>query len=361
MKLFDEFEAVRFPEENLIFITRSGFIYYIYEIGHKHRGSENWGYKGWRKHRNAGNDHITVKNYSDINREELTEAMGGMYPEKETDFMRLCHPSQLCIRDMLYLLDEDFPNYMSDRTINHSVHRFLLRSDICYKSFLKLNELFNNAIAHCQDKEHVLNLIKELSFSVIGKDIFKKEIRIVDGHDSSSFFWIMPVRIIDYSDSDSIDSVAEMGSVEISIEENDVDQYLTPFLYKYFDEDLEANKNRPDASGFDWNLTYNFSTYESVEKILKDIRSTIDVWNSGGENEFTGKLREKRGWATYTLLYAKDLSEEQVKEYNASRPTTDDTIIELIIDFFNRFIYRMEYMMKVGKENGYDLISFMGP
>ena len=34
---------------------------------------------------------------------------------------------------------------------------------------------------------------------------------------------------------------------------------------------------------------------------------------------------------------------------------------ELIIDFYRRFIYRMEYMMKIGKENGYDLISFMGP
>ena len=30
MKLFDEFDAVRFPEENLIFITHDGYIYYIY-------------------------------------------------------------------------------------------------------------------------------------------------------------------------------------------------------------------------------------------------------------------------------------------------------------------------------------------
>lgn len=28
---------------------------------------------------------------------------------------------------------------------------------------------------------------------------------------------------------------------------------------------------------------------------------------------------------------------------------------------YQRFTYRMEYMMKVGKEKGYDLISFMGP
>ncbi len=85
------------------------------------------------------------------------------------------------------------------------------------------------------------------------------------------------------------------------------------------------------------------------------------AWSSGRETEFTEKLREKRGWATYSLLYAKDLSDEQIKEYNANRPTEDDTEINLIIDFYRRFIYRMEYMMHVGKEKGYDLISFMGP
>lgn len=37
------------------------------------------------------------------------------------------------------------------------------------------------------------------------------------------------------------------------------------------------------------------------------------------------------------------------------------TETDLIVDFYRRFIYRMEYMMKVGKENGFDLISVMGP
>ena len=57
---------------------------------------------------------------------------------------------------------------------------------------------------------------------------------------------------------------------------------------------------------------------------------------SGNENEYTAKLKKSRG-------------------------IEEDTEVELIIDFYRRFIYRIEYMMKVGKENGYDLISFMGP
>lgn len=82
---------------------------------------------------------------------------------------------------------------------------------------------------------------------------------------------------------------------------------------------------------------------------------------SGRETEYTKKLKAKRGTATYQLLYAKDLNEEEIAEYNANRPTEDDTEVGLVVDFYQRFPYRMEYMMKGGKEKGYNLISFMGP
>jgi hypothetical protein len=321
MKLFAEFEAVKFPEENLIFVTHNEFLYYIY----------NPKYEVWRKHRNAGNDCITVSNYQDINRAELEAAMNGVFPEKETDFMRLCHPRQLCIRDMLYLFKEDYANYMSDYAIYHTVHEFLLESSICYKAFEEIKKLFEKAVVRQQTNQQILRNIKKLCSQMIGRDIFKKEIGIVDGHDSSSYFWIMPVRVIDYKDSASLDSVAKMRSAEISIEENDVDRYLTPFLYKYFDEELKANKKRRYVTGFEWYLEHNFFTYDSIRNILGDITDTIEVFSSGRETEYTKKLKET------------------------------NTEIELIIDFYHRFIYRMEYMMCVGKEKGFDLISFMGP
>ncbi len=362
MKLFDDFEAVKFPEENLIFITKRGYIYYIYIPKYEH----------WKKYKNAGYDNITVNNYPDVSKKELKKALGGIFPKKETDFMRLCNLSELCIRDMMNLFDEDYSNYMSDYDISHSVHRFLLESDICYKSYLKLKELFDKANALKQDHEQIIIQIKELSFDLIGRDIFKNEIGIVDGHNASSYFWIKPVRVIDFSDTNDFDNVAGMKSNEISIEEDDIAQYLTPFLYKYFDDELEANKNRVEyyddendkatfVHGFEWYLTHNFYTYSSIQNMLNDIRNTIEALLSGRKNEFTDKLREKRGFATYELVYAKDLSKEEIKEYNDNRPKEDDTELELIIDFYRRFIYRMEYMMKVGEEKGYNLISFMGP
>lgn len=69
MKLFDTIEAVKFPEENMIFITCGGYLYYIYNPKSK------W----WRKHSNAGNDHLTVSNYPDVSREELVDAMKGVF------------------------------------------------------------------------------------------------------------------------------------------------------------------------------------------------------------------------------------------------------------------------------------------
>lgn len=362
MKLFDKFEAVKFPEENLIFITNNKYLYYIYDFKYKH----------WSKHKNAGNDDITVSNYPDVSEKELKKALGGIFPQKETDFMRCCNPSQLCIRDMMNLLEEDYLNYMSDYNIHHSVHRFLLESDITYKSYLKLKEVFDNALKLKQNNKQVHIHIKELCLNIIGRDIFKKEIGIIDGHDCSSYFWIQPVRVIDFEDTNGIDNVAEMESSEISIEEDDVAQYLTPFLYKYFDEELEVNKKRIDYitddeqetvyySGFEWYLTHNFYTYSSVKNILNDIRDTIDALSTGRKNEFTDTLKEKRGWAAGQLCYAKGWTEEQIKEYNDNRPKEDDTEVKLIIDFYERFIYRMEYMMKVGEEKGYNLISFMGP
>lgn len=189
----------------------------------------------------------------------------------------------------------------------------------------------------------------------------KKEIEIIDGHDSSSYFWIQPVRIVEWKDTNDIYAVAEMSSAEISIEEDDVDQYLTPFLYKYFDEGLDANKKRVDVCGFEWYLTHNFFTFDSMRKIIQDMKDTIEALSTEKENEYTVELMKKRGTATYQLIYSRDMSEEEIKEYNANRPKEDDTEVELLIDFYHRFMNKMEYMMTVGEENGYDLISFMGP
>lgn len=322
MKLFGEFEAVKFPQENLIFITQRRYLYYIYKIK----------YNRWKRYQHAGMDMITVENYDEVSREELRNAMNGKFPQDIMDFEHLCRPDELHWGDMVALLREDVPQYMEDDDIYNLVKGFLSESIIRYRSYEKIQALFEECKAQQLGLDQVKERIRELSLEVLGRDIYKEEIQIVDGHDGSSYFRIMPVRVIDDTDTDLMGNVAELKCAEISIEEDDVGQYLTPFLYKYFDEKLDANEKRGDALDFEWYLTYNYYTHDSIQKILNDINDTAEALESGRENEYTERVKED------------------------ARADA-----EMIADFYHRFVYRMEYMMKIGKENGCELISFMGP
>lgn len=273
--------------------------------------------------------------------------------------MKLCNSSQLNLSDMLRLLVNGYGYYMSYSSIYNAVCFLLLEAEkaVTHKAYEGVKRIFAAAQKNHKDKDETFKEIKDFCLEFLGRDIFKTQIGIVDGHDSSSYFWIMPVRVVDYSDTNGIDNVAEMKCVEISIEEDDVAEYLTPFLYKYFDDELKANKNRLEycyknddgteyknyAKGFEWYLTHNFYTHESMEALLRDINDTIDALSSGRENEFTSKIIKGK-------YDSSPDSQEAYKNY-----------AELIIDFYRRFTYRMEYMLKVGKEKGFDLISFMGP
>lgn len=363
MKLFDQYEAVKFIQEDMIFITHNGYLYYIYYSK----------YKKWHRHKNAGNDYITVGNYPDVDKDELVLAMNGVFPQKGTDLVRLLDPSELRCYDMDCLLEEDYPEFMGERSIHYASRQFLYESVICYKSYLELRRIFDKSRETKLDNKKVLDLIVKTSYVYTGRDIFKKEIGIIDGHDPSSYFWFRPVKLIDDSDANGIDCVAEMDNVEFSIEEDDVDQYLTPYLYKYFDGNLFENTRRVNSywdeeedepqylEGFEWNLTHNYYTFDSMKRIIYDIKETMDALKAGKDTDYTRELRIKRGSATNQLIYAKNLTPEQIKEYNDNRPTVDDTEADVLIDFYDRFVYRMEFMIRVGKERGFNRISVMGP
>ena len=358
MKLFEKYEAIKFQEENMIFITNDEYLYYVYNIDRK----------SWEKYRNAGYDKLTVPNYPDVSREELTEAMGGIFPQKKTDFTRLCYPAQLSIGEMLDLLKEDYAKYMSDCIIYNTIHVFLLKSNIVHKSFERIRKLLDTASKRKNSKKRVLAQIKNLTFTILGRDIFKREIGIDDGHNSSSYFWIMPVRVIDESDTNAMYNVAEMESAEISIEETDVFEYLSPFLFKYYDDELKANRQRvscfaPDGfvRGFEWNLTHNFYTHESMTALLVDIKDTVSALSSGKENEFTEDLLRKTSRDAYWQKHLQIPDEKKLTAFQKNNPTKCRIEIDALLDFYDRFLYRMEYMIRVGQEKGYDLISVMGP
>lgn len=376
MKLFDNFEAIKFPEENSIFITKGGYLYYIYDSEHDY----------WKKYKNAGWDQLTVGNYPDITKEELVKAFGGEFPQSETDIRKHCSPEEWQVIDMQLLLEHDYAEYMGDRKIYRAASELLFQSDLTYKAYEKLGTLFEEARKNKKDAEQVLDEIKELYFFITGGEIFKREIGIVDGYTGGSYFDIMPVRVIDYSDTDSLDNVATMEDAAICVEEDDVNSYLTPFLYKYFDDNLEVNKKRLDycwedeegrkqyeyTKGFEWYLTYNYYTFEAIENILVDIRDTVDALLTGRKNEYTEDLKIKTVHnQSYTEYFNAERDMYTVEEWKTYEKELQETIDEhskgyleelnLIIDFYERFVYRMEYMIRIGKEKGYSFISFSGP
>ena len=87
-------------------------------------------------------------------------------------------------------------------------------------------------------------------------------------------------------------------------------------------EDDDGNLHTTYYSDFEWYLTYNFYTHDSIKNMLEDIKDTINALSSGVETDYIRKLRENR---------------------------TFDAKHELIVDFYRRFIYRMEYMIQIGK------------
>lgn len=66
MRLFDDYEAIKFKEENLIFITNRSYLYCIYDVKNKR----------WYKHHNAGYDCLSVENYKDLRKKDIIDAMG---------------------------------------------------------------------------------------------------------------------------------------------------------------------------------------------------------------------------------------------------------------------------------------------
>lgn len=102
-------------------------------------------------------------------------------------------------------------------------------------------------------------------------------IQIKKGSVGSSYFNIVPVKINDINkDTNDDNNVIEYNDVAISIEEDDISNYLLPILLKHFNDDLHENKKRSYVSvehytigyesSFEWHLTYNYYTFDDIRK-----------------------------------------------------------------------------------------------
>lgn len=194
-------------------------------------------------------------------------------------------------------------------------------------------------------------------------------IEIKEGHDSSSYFWIMPVKVKDMTkDADDSDNVDEYRKVEISIEEENIRAFLFPLLLKYFDDNLPENLQRLDnhtvllvdgtQTTFEWYLTYNYYTMQSIQDMISEIKEIIELLEDDFNKSKLDYIKEDYDWILYLdhRVNTKNLPDDKHERIKLTENYKD-----VIINFYNRFIKYMEKMIKEGKEKGYTLISFMGP
>ena len=177
------------------------------------------------------------------------------------------------------------------------------------------------------------------------------------GHNSSSYFWIMPVKIIDESKNTSgMDNIIEFKQYEISIEEDDVWALLFYYLIKYFDDELKENKSRNldkeyisykggILSTFEWNLEYNYFSLDNIKNVILHIKQDIDILKN---DYFNSKLVEQKS-------YFKD-------RFNPRKVDSGDKdLVNDFVEFYEDFVEIMEEMIMGANEKGYNLISIMSP
>lgn len=194
-------------------------------------------------------------------------------------------------------------------------------------------------------------------------------IEIKEGHDPSSYFWIMPVKVRDMTkDANDIDNVDEYRKLEISIEEENIRAFLFPLLLKYFDDELPENLQRYDnhvvtytngiQTTFEWYLTYNYYTMQSIQDMINEIKNIIELLKDDYNSTKLDYIKEDYDWILYLdhRVNTKNLPYDKNERIKLTENYKD-----VIINFYNRFIKYMENMIKEGKEKGYTLISLMGP
>lgn len=179
------------------------------------------------------------------------------------------------------------------------------------------------------------------------------QIMIVEGHDYSSYFWIMPVM----PSKEAILKMKECQEEEISIEENDIYDFLYYFLKKYFDPSFPYDKSRSDFGEivFEWNLEYNLYSYDTMNKMLNEIEECAELLDSDFDNPRLSGLKEYFKW--YDFIDDDDKWAKKTDKAKAEEIIKRN--IHVAADFYKRFIRRIRSMMKNAPE--YNLISFMGP
>ena len=185
------------------------------------------------------------------------------------------------------------------------------------------------------------------------------QIEIIHGHDSGSYFWIMPVRCRSGVHVLGICDVEEKRDAEISIGEENVASFLAVFFRKYFDKDLIWNRIREDCEiEFEWYLEHNFYTYPTIQIMLQEIQNVANLLKTDCTNPLLDEYKAQ--FSIYDMTEPDSILREEA--YVATEERKKQMIeenIDVVIDFYHRFCTELSKMIEEAPD--YQCISIMGP
>lgn len=127
----------------------------------------------------------------------------------------------------------------------------------------------------------------------------------------------------------------------------DID-YLFYFLIKYFDRNYDYGEMRMEESeGFEPYLEFNLYTYETMRKMIADMRLCAEMLENDFENPYLDELKSY----LYQRINERKSYDEKQKEIKQNT--------QIATDFYRRIAARLEAMMKNAPD--YEFICFMGP
>lgn len=168
---------------------------------------------------------------------------------------------------------------------------------------------------------------------------------IVNGRDGGGTFWIIGISSKEERESD----IPNLDCFGMSIDDMVVDEYLTEFLYKYYDPAVQEREEYED-SGFDW-YGGNLYTFESMRNMLDNIYRVKKMLQEDYDNPELLKIKSHWSIYQYTKKKRDELSDVELNELRKN-------VIPEALTFYERFCMRMESMLKVP---GNDIMSFAGP
>ena len=237
-----------------------------------------------------------------------------------------------------YSLDSEKP-YIETR------HEYLFRISFGYPYKMTFVQTFGSWYrAELAGSGHDVNVpySRVLASKIVHAD---DQIMIINGRDTGGTFRILPISLERNSDEKEwlIDGYG------ISIDEGDVEEFLTEFLYRFFDPKIQE-RDEYDSRSFDW-YGGNLFTFDALKTMLEEIRVACWLLENDYDNSVLSEVKSHFSWHYYTEKHKSDLTENELNELRKNR-------VPAAVDFYNRFCTRMENMMMLPGKNA---ISFAGP